>query len=243
MKNLISILAVSILAPLTTQAQWSQPVNLLNTDLMKLQKKEVYLKTEDQVRAMNQDAITKLEATRPSDKNTSKRREFLTREEMIAIHQEIYQNEVASSGDAYSQPNVSIGYCFGRATFYHITLLKNKVDKSAIRKAFVVGPMDAYGLMWQFHVSTIVRGEDMKWYTIDSNYSKPMELSKWTEAHFQMGPQKSVRLYITDPIKFTPTASYDRLQMGLSLDRETDWYRGYFQDLMKSFKQQKQILD
>ncbi len=161
---------------------------------------------------------------------------------MSKIHQSIYQNSVASSDSIYSQPGVSIGYCFGRATYYHVTLLKNKIDKSAIRKAFVVGPMNAFGITWQFHVATIVRGSDMKWYNLDSNYGHPMELSKWAEIHFKMGPQKNVRLYITDPKKFTVSAQYDRLQMGLSLDRQADWYRGYFTDIMISFKNQQLIL-
>lgn len=206
---------------------------LLNTDLMQLQRFDTFGKSESVINLMNINEIRNLENSKIEK---TSRRKFLTLKEIDQLQKSVRENKVTSDFFNYEQPGTSIGYCFGRAMYYHVKLLKNKVDKSVIRKAFVVGPMRAYGVNWQFHVATIVRGPKNTWYALDNNFSRPQELSVWYKTHFQMGTYKNVRLFITDPKKFTISARYDRVQLGLALERSQDWYRGYFTDLMETFR-------
>jgi hypothetical protein len=211
---------------------------LLDADLNQLQLDEVKNKSATEVDKMNQDAISKLEAT-PRNLLGQRKKE-LSLHEMTMIHQSIKNHPAFGFyNEAYEQPGAAIGYCFGRSTYYHLALLKNKVDKSAIRKAFVVGSMKAPdGITWQFHVTTTVRGPKNKWYAIDANQNAPLLLTDWAKIYvIDQAVYKNVRLYITDPKKFTPTTTYDQDEMGLNMTRESDWYRGYFKDMMKLFRE------
>lgn len=60
-----------------------------------------------------------------------------------------------------------VGFCFGRATFVHMELLRRGVDPSSIAKIFAIGRLNHEAEAWDYHVTTIVRGNGGKWLVID----------------------------------------------------------------------------
>jgi Glutaminase len=75
------------------------------------------------------------------------------------------------------------GYCFGRAMATHLFALQEGVDKTQIRKIWAVGALENADYAWHFHVATIVRGTDGKWYVFDPLTSKvPVVLEDWMDA-------------------------------------------------------------
>lgn len=135
-------------------------------------------------------------------------------------------------------PGVEIGFCFGRATYAHLMALHLGVLKDSIKKAWIVGPMNAGGNMWDFHVTTIVRSENGVWLAIDSNGASAIPVDEWYKEYAQYSTDGRIRLYITDANKFSvDLGKYDKIQMGLNLNKSQDWYSGYFQDMLTWFKQ------
>ena len=136
----------------------------------------------------------------------------------------------------YNTKASGIGFCFGRATYAHLMALDMGVQKEAIKKAFVVGPMKAGDTTWGFHVATLIKSGD-DWLAIDSvPGTTPLKLQDWFAYFKKQSVDRKLMLFITEPEKFTPgPQSYTQIQMGLNLSREQDWYSGYFQDLMKWF--------
>ncbi|MFN9069231.1 MAG: hypothetical protein ACK5V3_18555, partial [Bdellovibrionales bacterium] len=68
---------------------------------------------------------------------------------------------VGMSALAKYDPTNEIGFCFGRALFVHLELLRRGVSKDSIKKVFVVGDiveqLNGQEIRWQFHVATAVR--------------------------------------------------------------------------------------
>ena len=144
----------------------------------------------------------------------------------------------SSANGKYEHPGTEIGYCFGRATYAHLALLKLGVDKDSIRKIWLVGPMVTNSITWQFHVAATVRTTDGKCMVVDNFTGKLMEISDWVNFFYKYNakPQK-LRVYITSASKFSVSlASYNPVRLGLNVSSEVDWYRHYFFDLMKWFQ-------
>lgn len=135
----------------------------------------------------------------------------------------------------YNRPNENVGFCFGRAAFTHLLLLKMGLSRDSIVKVWAVGPMRTPGVTWDFHVATAAYVQGKGWLVLDTNYDAPMKLETWfgkmQEQNRQM--DRKLRLYVTEPNKFgLELGKYDRIQMGLDLNRENDWYQHYFVDMM-----------
>lgn len=134
-------------------------------------------------------------------------------------------------------PGTEIGFCFGRATYTHLMLLHLGVLKDSIKKVWVVGNLQAGNLTWQFHVGTIVRSTTPgQWWVLDSYFNEPLELAEWVDRMGRQDAKGQMMLTVSSPEKFSmQIGSYDRVQLGLDLKAEEDWYAGYFSDLMKWF--------
>lgn len=208
---------------------------LAEVDLSKLYDQETAGKTADDVAEMNKEMLESIEGEVPV-KETSDGMISITETAAARLIQLTLENPVASPGnEKYSQPDVSIGYCFGRATFVHLMLLKMGVQKNSIRKIWAVGPMKAGGIMWQFHVATAVYTPTKGWLIIDTNHSAPMPVRDWMAYYGkQSSPEGMVRFYATDASKFAfQLGKYSPIQLGLDLSADKDWYRHYFKDMME----------
>lgn len=127
-------------------------------------------------------------------------------------------------------PNGHYGFCFGRALYVHLELLRYGVQKEAIKKAFVIGNLNN-GTNWQFHVATIVKGPEKSWWVIDSYLHTVVTLEEWFERMKQVSVDHKLRLYISDPAKLGPSGWEYNIKPGGLFS-----YNNYFQDLFRYFK-------
>lgn len=142
----------------------------------------------------------------------------------VAAHPVIGSN-VAQRYD----PTQEIGFCFGRAAYVHIELLRRGVAAQNIAKVFVMGGLFVDNIGWDFHVATIAQDESGTWWAIDSLFKAPLPLEDWMyEVAKWDANQKfpGLRFYFTQPTKFQALkGSYD------SGSFYSDVYHKYFEDL------------
>lgn len=142
-------------------------------------------------------------------------------------------------------PEGHIGFCFGRALFVHLELLRRGVSKDSIKKVFVVGEMiegtlgSTEVINWQFHVATAVRDTNGEWWVIDPSYEL-MKIRDWYRYMRTMSPDKTLSLFVTQTAKIGPSAWEYNTQPGGLLD---SFYNDYFKDLFAYFKKNKPVKD
>lgn len=212
---------------------------LVEQDLSNVYADETAGKTATEIAEMNQKTIESIEGELP-EKDTSTRAVSITDTAANRLLKLTLENPVVNPGNPkYDQPNVSIGYCFGRATFIHLMLLKMGLQKNSIRKIWAVGPMKAGGLTWQFHVATMAY-TNKGWIVIDTNHYAPITPREWMAHYGKQSEDGRVRFYATDASKFAfELGKYSRVQMGLDLTADKDWYRNYFRDMVEWVKERR----
>ena len=210
---------------------------LRDVSLADIRAKEIAGKTAEEVAAMNAKTLLDLEAEIPFSENHRQKSQISMKTAEMLL-QQIRENPVVKPGSSkYDQPGTSIGYCFGRATFVHMLLLKLGVQKKSIQKIFAVGPMKAGGITWQFHVATLTYVENIGWAVIDSNHIHPIPVKEWMEHYYSQALDGKVRFYATDASKFTfELGQYTRTQLGIGMSKERDWYKNYFKDMFDWLK-------
>lgn len=157
-----------------------------------------------------------------------------------AVHHPVAGLEALKKYD----PKGNIGFCFGRALFLHLELLRRGVAKESIKKVFAVGEMlevDPSGksITWQFHVATAVLGKDGKWWVVDPSYGL-MELREWYRFMKAMAVNNRMSLFSTPLSKIGPSAWEYNIWEGGLFDKS---YRKYFKDLFESFKRTRVVKD
>lgn len=107
----------------------------------------------------------------------------------------------------YDQQNGQVGFCFGRAHFTHLELLRHGVHPQQIAKIFAVGGLLYGNITWDYHVATAVQGVDQKWWVIDGLQSQVMEVHEWMQKISKWDANRvhpMLRYYLTLPWKFQP---------------------------------------
>jgi hypothetical protein len=140
----------------------------------------------------------------------------------------------------YSRDGVEIGYCFGRAYFIHMMLLKMGVQPNSIRKLWAVGNLKSRHseVPWDFHVTTVVYVEGYGWMTLDTRSLKPGPVRHWFTQYMDDAVDGRSVIYITDPQKFSVSIGrYSRLELGFNLTKENDWYQHFFVDHTQIIRQ------
>jgi len=141
-------------------------------------------------------------------------------------------------------PNENIGFCFGRATAVHLEALGKpyKLHPSAIRKIWVFGPMKGG---WGHHVATIVltrKNPEGHTFVVVDPVTGVITAEKWIKdirKNYQISAKDPLMYFVTDPSRFGPyPGKYTRMDLfGPDKgNRDTDAYRGYFDDLMTKFR-------
>lgn len=145
-------------------------------------------------------------------------------------------------------PQGNIGFCFGRAMYLHLQLLRHGVAKDSVKKIFAIGPMKEGGINWQFHVATMVKDKNSnEWWVLDSNFTRPITAEKWI-AHFQKlrvdqtptffglfkktDREKSIRFYVTEASKLG-SSTWQYSPHGLN----DPFYNNFFKDMLQDFKE------
>jgi len=209
------------------------PRQAVNADLLKVRAQFARRATLAQVEANNEAVIANL----PTSIAGGTRAKSITQDYANNLIQSINSHPVAGFADRqYQQAHVKIGYCFGRAAYAHLALLNRGLDRRAIRKIWAVGPMQTGDTAWAFHVSTIALGDDGQWWTIDNFTGRSMPVTEWMKYMKTLSTDGKLTFFISEPQKFSVSlGKYDRIQLGLDLDRSTDWYKHYFRDLTRWF--------
>ncbi len=230
MKSTFGFLSAFIFTSLTAAS------GLRNENLFKLYSNEI---EKPQLTALQTQALSFFEiSTLVQTPNTSTGVTFAQGEK---IYNMILRHPIVSPYmERVYDPNDELGFCFGRALFVHLELLGRGVNRSDIRKAFVIGPMFAENLHWSFHVATTVRGKDGKWWVIDSPPfgNGVVELEEWYKHQLGFSEDGKLRLYLTNPQQFTPT----QIRYTRGVLQETV-YRNYFEHLLEEFRMRFDLIE
>lgn len=132
-------------------------------------------------------------------------------------------------------PQSNWGYCFGRAAWAYMELLRRGVAKGSIKKIFAVGPMAAWGMQWQFHVATIVRSKG-GWVVIDTVPGKPLKVEKWMDYFAKQNSDKTLMFFVSEPSRVNPLSNSRFNARHFRNDFTAPEYRAYFQDMVVRFQ-------
>lgn len=205
-------------------------------DLNAHYRQDVANKTADQVAAENQRTLSELNTFVPKQ-NATRAQAVPIRwaKELLSV---AYNHSVVgwNAREHYKRDGVEIGFCFGRAMFMHLMLLKMGVQKDSIKKIWAVGPMQtSNGITWGHHVATLVFSREQGWVAVDTNHANPMPAKDWMAHYKAQNTDGKLKFYITEPEKFgIETVKYTRVNLGLGMNRESDWYQHYFVDMLKA---------
>lgn len=125
-------------------------------------------------------------------------------------------------------PEGNFGFCFGRAENVYEQALKYGVAKENVKKIWAVGQMEYKHIFWQHHVAGMVRGTDGKWYVLDPEYDRVLELRKWMNTVKKMDTKGSLLFFASEGKRFAPF-NEDPIK---PWDVSRDAYNGYFADYM-----------
>lgn len=220
--------------------------NFVQDNLFDLYNQEME-KWQDQFASLNEDQVAQKISKIIRQKNKSDLQKFYSHAKQLRTHlREFQENEVtALIRDMKEHPVVGekaankydsdskVGYCFGRAAYAHGVLALRGVHPINIAKVFAIGKLYRQNTSWDYHVATIARGPQGKWWVVDALTNKTLDLQKWEEEigrwdRDALYPQ--IRFYITDASKFLPLpGAYAQKSMS------RDFYRGFFDDVIRSF--------
>lgn len=221
--------------------KWEARQNLYDLENNRLQEADFVPKKIHQSNRHVIREIEQLEITQDSKRVTALNKKELRKLLNYAIHHPVAGVEALKKYD----PNGSIGFCFGRALFIHLELLRRGVAKESIKKVFVVGemlevdPTTEKKTVWQFHVATAVKGTDGQWWVIDPSYGL-FELRAWYNYMRGMAIQGRISVFNTPLNKLGPSAWEYNTHAGGLFDPS---YNNYFKDLFASFKKTPAVKD
>jgi hypothetical protein len=134
----------------------------------------------------------------------------------------------------FDTPDRQIGYCFGKAAYVHVELLRHGVDPRSIAKMFAIGPLTHTQHNWNFHVATMVKAKEGGWWVIDGLESEVLTLEAWKTLVLGWSQTRKtplVRFYFSDAVKLNPTpGAYSEKTLYV------DYYKGFFKELGRWFQ-------
>lgn len=212
--------------------------SLIEQDLSSIYLAEVAGKTPAEVADMNLKTLASIQQEVPF-RTTSTRTVEISEMAADKLVDLTYENPIVNPGNKKYDPNRNIGFCFGRATFIHLMLLKMGVQKNSIRKIWAIGPMNTGDINWRYHVATMVYTKK-GWLVLDTNHGGPVSPQEWIATYSKMSTDGKLRFYSSDASKFAfMMGKYSRLQLGMDINQERDFYRGYFKDMMEWVRKRK----
>lgn len=148
------------------------------------------------------------------------------------VLKKLLESPVASPNAlAKYDPLGEVGFCFGRATFVHLELIRLGFDPNKIGKVFALGNLSYQKRPWDFHVATFIWDNDAT-LVIDDTVKEVMTLEQWIQTieKFDFDPDAPMMtVFLTDPIKFHPALKeYDKRNFQRPI------YNNYFKDLVRS---------
>jgi len=190
-----------------------------------------YIGAPKEANAANTAILDRLNST-PHIQRTNSRKKGLTEPELNLIAQKVANNPIAGlcNLNKYA-PGVSTDFCFGRAMAVHLEALLSGVQKEDIKKVWAIGNMKYGSSTLEFHVATLVRRSDGRWYAVDSDFGGVLSVEDW-HSKIRSLKDPAVRVFVTDSQRFTPGMDEIYARKALSLQG----YRNYFNDLLSYFR-------
>jgi len=213
---------------------------LIRSDLWQIYLSEVNDLNSEQIRVLNNRTIAGIQEQKIEIFNNTKRVVMAPSSVLNSILDFTQNHPLFGVQQAdYERQGAALGYCFGRATFLHLLFLRLGLQKESIQKIWVLGHIknDRRDGFWQFHVATMVYTDQRDWVVLDANIGYPLSARDWVQYYEQANPDGKLRFYYTSASKFGPSlGQYNRLQLGLDMAMDQDWYKHYFVDMMTYFK-------
>ncbi|OFZ31508.1 MAG: hypothetical protein A2622_02690 [Bdellovibrionales bacterium RIFCSPHIGHO2_01_FULL_40_29] len=216
-------------------SHWLPPVHLNLMDYS-AQLEKSGLESPSQIRLENKKALQRL-----SQKNREfdYRKTTLTKKEAWQLLERVINHPIVGHQTIENyDPNHQFGFCFGRATWVWLEALRMGLDKKSIVKIFIVGPMRADDITWQFHVATAVRTKGFfgdSWVVIDTNANRPLSPEEFLAKYESVSTDKKLRLFVSDPQRLGASSTIKFGPMHFKDSRNDSNYNRYFQDMLSHF--------
>lgn len=142
----------------------------------------------------------------------------LTQVQREALFKQVSQHPVTDlNAIGKYDPNGYIGFCFGRAMGVHLMARKMGLHRESIRKLFIVGDLrSGPDPEWRFHVTTLVKGTDGKWWAVDPimtwpvSNGRPLLVHQWMETVQRVWDKpRKAKFYITESATVMPDVTKD----------------------------------
>lgn len=211
-------------------------------DLQFSQRKTSFLTTSKKRAELNQAALTQLEKIPATDRELKKgKRPSLSIAALQDLYDKINNHSVVglSQLTKYDQLDPA-GFCYGRALATHVEALRSGLAPSQVRKVWAVGKIQSMSKgAWSYHVATIVRGEDNKWYTIDPTIGRLVTAEEWTAQMQSRDLDGNLRIFTTTPER---TTTRNAVAGKSQLTNDKTWWNTYFKDLIDSYRSEREAL-
>ena len=181
---------------------------------------------------------------KPVKNKHSSRRNHIEKYEAIDLLYRLKSDPVASfdNSDKYD-PNGQFGFCFGRATWVWLEAIKLGISKDSIKKIFLVGPMRAGDIDWQFHVATAIRGKNKgiffdkeTWYVLDSSFERLKTVEEFYDFYRAESIDRKLRLFVTEPQRLGPSTTTKFGPGDYNNPMNDKEYNAYFADMLSNFR-------
>jgi hypothetical protein len=156
----------------------------------------------------------------------------LSQREIDELVAEVKANEVIEESCATpsryeKDPEVSIGFCFGRAVGVHLLARQRNLSNDSIRKFWLMGEMETGDVTWSHHVATGIRGDDGQWFVINPATTTLQPVEAWLKDWQGISTDGQMTLFATKADRFGPDARDPLFES----TTEPDSYNGFFHDL------------
>ncbi len=218
----------------------STPFAKYNEELWDEYVKETKYLTVEEIHSRNLTLVKKLNQYRPTKRSTRAAKISFSQTQQLWQVMKFHPVVSPEQAHKYEPVDIRIGYCFGRAMYAHLMLLKLGLQKESILKVWAIGKAKTPEVTWDFHVATLTYTPEQGWIAIDPYFGHAMPAVQWMQNMSAMNINKRMRFYVTSPQKFSMgVGKYNPGQLGLNLEAEKDWYRNYFVHLLKSVREEK----
>jgi len=163
---------------------------------------------------------------------------YVTHQEATLVLSKITNSKVNQNHICYD-PDLSTGFCFGRATIGHMEALIRGVHPKSIKKIWIAGDMEK----WGHHVANMIKTEN-GWLVIDTNLNRAVSPEEWVKTYLPMKTHgaKDIMVFVTKAERFGPYDIGEYTAVNLfnsntnTFNRENDFYRGYFHDYFEELE-------
>lgn len=230
------LLPIITMASLTSQAKPDLEIGIPENVAAQFEIDEKSL-IEDPINESNKKLIGALGRFSPLPARAG-RRQGATLVELTKLLNQSTDHPVISMQHA-DEYNPGTGFCFGRAMYFHLELLRLGISKDSIFKLYIVGNMSTGTADWKWHVTTVVYTAELGWVAIDPVIGKVISVPDWVIKINKYAKNGRLRLYLENSDRVIPYGDkhsnfpthYGSRTDGGNSKFFASEYNGYFADM------------